>query len=239
LKELSPEQEISVLGFIRAFFRQAVDLLEDPARAPGWVYEDPVVLQVLGQASRLVVRAIEALAAKRPVLKETLERPGLFLDIGSGVGWLAIEAARSWPSFRVVGIDPWEPALSLARQNLAGSDVADRVTFRAEGLESLKESEKYSLVWLASPFIPKAVVEDALPKIQQSLKPGGWFVFGLFNGPPTPLAEALTKLRIVRNGGYPWTVEEATARLRTLGYESIEEFSPGAPILMVVGRKPG
>ena len=47
--------------------------------------------------------------------------------VGTGVGWLAIEAARSWPALRVVGIDSWEPALILARKNLAQSGVVERV----------------------------------------------------------------------------------------------------------------
>src|SRR5581483_3834748 len=111
VEDTPPEGQIAVLGFIRAFFRQALDLLDNPSRPPGWVYDDPVILQVQGQASRLVVRGIEALAVRRPSLRRTLDAPGRFLDIGSGVGWLAIEAARSWPGYRVVGIDPWPPAL--------------------------------------------------------------------------------------------------------------------------------
>jgi precorrin-6B methylase 2 len=54
-----------------------------------------------------------------------LRRPGAFFDIGTGVGWLAIEAARFWPALRVVGIDPWEAVLTLARNNLAKSGIAD------------------------------------------------------------------------------------------------------------------
>jgi hypothetical protein len=41
-----------------------MDLLENPERAPGWVYEDPVVLDSQGQVSRLIVRGIGASAAQ-------------------------------------------------------------------------------------------------------------------------------------------------------------------------------
>jgi methylase of polypeptide subunit release factors len=80
------------------------------------------------------VRGIEALAAQRPWLSEALRRPGAFLDIGTGGGWLAVEATRSWPAQRVVGLDPWEPALVLARRNLAQSGVADRVELHRSAL---------------------------------------------------------------------------------------------------------
>lgn len=104
LDGIDPQQEATVLAFITAFFRQAVDLLENPARRPGWLYDDPIVLQSQGQASRLVVRGIEALAARLPELGTMLRQPGAFLDVGTGVGLLAIEAAHSWPALNVVGI---------------------------------------------------------------------------------------------------------------------------------------
>jgi SAM-dependent methyltransferase len=101
--------------------RQAIDLMENPAHAPGWNYEDPVVLESQGQVSRLIVRGIDMLATQRPDISATLRQPGAFLDVGTGVGWLAIEAARTWPALRVVGIDSWDPALTLAQKNLTQS----------------------------------------------------------------------------------------------------------------------
>jgi hypothetical protein len=63
LHEINLSQAQSALGLIRTSFRQAMDLLEHPERAPGWAYEDPVVLDSQGQLSRLIVRGIEAAAA--------------------------------------------------------------------------------------------------------------------------------------------------------------------------------
>jgi cyclopropane fatty-acyl-phospholipid synthase-like methyltransferase len=53
-----------------------------------------------------------------------------FLDIGTGVGWLAIEAAKTWPGMRVVGLDIWEPSLQLAATNISAEGLTDRVTLR-------------------------------------------------------------------------------------------------------------
>src|SRR5215469_2171327 len=129
---LDPNQERAALALIQTSFRQALDLLENPARTPGWTCEDPVILESQGQVSRLIVRNIGKVAAERPEIGFALGKPGTFLDIGTGVGWLAIEAARAWPALRVVGIDPWEPALSLAHKNLAGSGVEERVELRLQ-----------------------------------------------------------------------------------------------------------
>ena len=88
LDGIDVSQKTAVLAIIEATFRQAADLPERPARAPGWTYEDPVVLEAQGQASRIIVRAIGALAERRPQLAAALHRPAAFLDIGrvSG-GW--------------------------------------------------------------------------------------------------------------------------------------------------------
>ena len=39
---------------IQASFRQGIDLLENPTRAPGWNYEDPVILESPGPGGWLV-----------------------------------------------------------------------------------------------------------------------------------------------------------------------------------------
>jgi precorrin-6B methylase 2 len=238
LEKVDSHQQAAALALIQTIFRQALDLLENPARAPGWIYTDEDILQSQGQVSRLVVRGIETLAAQRPALSEALRRPSAFLDIGTGGGWLAIEAARSWPAQRVVGLDPWEPALVLARKNLAQSGVAERVELRAQRVELLTEEAAFTLAWLPGPFIAAEIADRALQRVHRALVPGGWLIFGFNPPPPTPLAEAVASLRIVRSGGHPWTSSEVEEKLRAKGFEQIEAYSPAPPILFVVGRRP-
>ena len=238
LENVDANQRAAALALIQVIFRQALDLLENPARPPGWSYTDPDILQSQGQVSRLIVRGIEALAARRPALSEALRQPGAFLDVGTGAGWLALEAARSWPALRVVGIDPWEPALALARKNVAASGVAERVELRLQSVESLQEQTTFSLAWLPGPFIGAEIADRSLERIHRALVPGGWLIFG-FNPPlPGPLAEALASVRIVRSGGHPWTSKAVEEQLRAHGFEQIEVYSPAPPILFVVGRGP-
>ncbi len=237
LEGVDTHQEAAALAFITSFFHQAIDLLENPGRPSGWTYEDPIVLQSQGQASRLVARGIEALGKRQPDLGETLRRPGTFLDVGTGVGLLAIEAAQSWPAMQVVGIDIWAPALALARMNVESNQVADRVELRNQDVQRLDDRERYTLAWLAGPFIPYDIVTVALERIHRALAPGGWLVFGLYAPQPNLLGEALNNLRIVRSGGHPWAVDEILTRLRALDFSQIDSFSPNPPIQFVFGRK--
>lgn len=238
LDSVGADQEAVCLAFIRAFFRQALDLLENPARAPGWTYEDPVVLQAMGQASRRVVHAIDELASQRPRLRKTLDQPGALLDIGTGVGWLGIEAARTWPALAVVGIDIWEPALALARKNCADTGLSHRVALRRQDVRELDDRDAYSVIWLPGPFIPREVAESSLERAREAIRPGGWIVFGLYAPAPDPLGQALNNLRIVRGGGHPWSVADVETRLSALGFEHVEAFAPGPPILFVIGQRP-
>jgi tRNA1(Val) A37 N6-methylase TrmN6 len=50
-----------------------------------------------------------------------------FLDVGTGVGLLAVAAARVWPAATIVGIDPWEPSLERARANVAQAGLDGRM----------------------------------------------------------------------------------------------------------------
>jgi ubiquinone/menaquinone biosynthesis C-methylase UbiE len=238
LENIDINHQAAALALIHSTFRQALDLLENPARAPGWSYTDPEILQSQGRVSRLIVRGIETMARQLPELSEALRRPGAFLDVGTGTGWLALEAARSWPSLRVVGIDPWEPALTLARENLGASEVVERVEFRRQSVELLQEEAAFSLAWLPGPFIAAEFADRALERVHRALVPGGWLIFGSNPPLPGPLAEALASLRIVRSGGYPWTAKEVEEKLRTNGFDQIQVYSPASPILFVAGRRP-
>lgn len=239
LNDITPEQEAIALAAIRVGFHHAVDLLDDPGRAPGWQDEDPAVLQTIGQRSRRVVRQIDAFAAMRPSLKQTIDGGGTFLDIGTGVGGLAIEAARTWPQMDIVGIDISEPALALADSNVAASGLHDRIALRKQDVTDLEDRETYAVVFCPAPFLPQETAEAAMANALKALVPGGWFVFGLFPPPPDPLGEALTALRIVRCGGHPWTKVEVEKRLRGLGFEQVETFCPGSLSWLAFGRKPG
>jgi SAM-dependent methyltransferase len=139
---------------------------------------------------------------------------------------------------RVVGIDFWEPALNLARKNLAPSGVAERVEFRLQRVEHLDDERVFTLAWLPGPFIAEEILALVLERVHRALAPGGWLIFGLYVPPPNKLGEAITNLRIVRSGGHPWTTQEAMKRLEAAGFERIESVLPSPSIIFVLGQRP-
>jgi len=99
-------EEINVaLNYIIFQTEEARELLHDPARPPTWCIDDPAVLQSMGDLSRMLPRRMLAFAADRPALATAFT--GRFLDVGTGVGAIALEAAARCPALRVVGLDIW------------------------------------------------------------------------------------------------------------------------------------
>ena len=99
---LEPGQIATVIGQLTYALQEALDLIQEPEREPGWSYENPAVLQERGRGSRAGARLFENIARQRPSLAAVLESNCRFLDVGIGAGWLSIECAKIWPSMRIV-----------------------------------------------------------------------------------------------------------------------------------------
>jgi SAM-dependent methyltransferase len=236
----SPQERQAVLGFIRAFVRQAADLIDDPGRPAGWSYDDPVVLQSIGRGSASIAGVIASVAPRLTDLDARLHgESAAILDVGVGTGWLAMALAERYTSARVVGLDVWEPALTLARENVARSTVADRVELRNQDATALDDVDRFDLAWLACPFLSLDVVAPAVGRTFVALRPGGWIVLGLFAGPDDPLAARLTELRTVRSGGHAWTANELLAIAAAAGFADTHEVTRtwSEPLRLVVGRR--
>jgi hypothetical protein len=87
----------------------------------------------------------------------------------------------------VVGIDVFDAALAVAREDVAASEVADRIDVRDVSVRNLLESSTFALAWLPQPFIARSDVIVAVARTFDALVPGGWLVM--------PIAEAATHLR--------------------------------------------
>src|SRR5207302_2060644 len=126
---------------------------------------------------------------------------GSFLDVGTGVGLLAVAAAGVWPQARIVGLDRWEPSLERARANVAAAGLGERIELRRQDLGALDDVDAYECVWVPTFFFTEAALVDALPRVLRATRPGGWVVAGHFTGAPDPLVAAVTTLRTLRGGG--------------------------------------
>jgi methylase of polypeptide subunit release factors len=194
--------------------------LQHPARPPAWHIEDPAVLQSMGDMSRMLPRRIMAFAADRPALAKALT--GRFLDVGTGVGAIALEAAARNPTLRVVGLDIWDPAIAIARANVAASAVHERIEIRKQSIAELAEAATYTLAFLAAPFMGKALIEVALDRLAVAVAPEGYLVVSIYIPPADKVLGPLIELRRVRNGGHPWTIEDMGAAMTSRGFVDLE-----------------
>jgi precorrin-6B methylase 2 len=239
-EDLDETERQSTIGTVTSFFKQALELIENPARSGGWVYTDPQVLQSQGQSSGAVPPLIASVAPSLAGLDEALAREGAhILDIGSGVAALSISCCRVWPTASVVGIDPWEPAMELARRNVSEAGLEDRITLRAVAVEDLTDIDVFDLAWVPAPFLPRSVLESSVPVVARSLRPGGWLILGRYAAPQEALPEALADLRTVRGGGTPLSDDEAVALLERGGLSNVRSVRSdwAAPIRFVAGQR--
>jgi precorrin-6B methylase 2 len=242
VESAAPDELEAALAPIRALAVQSADLLADPWRAPGWSYTDIDLLEAQGRTSAAFAAVLKtAVAPALSGLTERLSSPGaVFLDVGVGVAGLAVAMCRAWPELRVIGIDPWQPALELARRNAERAGLAARIELRHQRVEELTERDAVDLCWLAAPFLPRSALAAGLERVAAALRPGGWAVIDTYRG-GDDLASALARLRTARSGGASLSAGQAEELLAGAGLESIATFpvDSGVPMLLVAGQRPG
>ena len=134
------------------------------------------------------LRRPEAFAALEQALAAVPGEPRRVLDLGTGTGAAAFEAARRFPSAEVVGVDLSEQMLAQARSKTP-PELAGRVTFQAADAERLPFGDaSFDLVLLANmiPFF------DELVRV---VAPGGRVVFSFSGGSGTPIWVPPERLR--------------------------------------------
>ena len=231
VEELPPAQQAMVAAIVRLYLTQSLDLLDDPTRAAGWTYTDPVILDGWGRGSAMVPGVI----ASVPALSD-VER---LLDVGTGVGLLAVAAAGVWPKATIVGIDVWEPSLDRARANVAQAGLQDRVTLRNQDVVDIDDVDEFDCVWLPTFFFTEAQLSEVVPRLVHATRPGGRLVVGTFAAPPDPLAAAVSTLRTIRGGGIELDTKRATELLEQAGCTAVETLArrPGIPMEFIIGQK--
>jgi SAM-dependent methyltransferase len=227
--ELTPKQRAVVTGFATSYLRQALDLLEHPERPGEWSHSDPAVLQAQGAASAVVASLIAGAGLGRP--------DAHILDVGTGVARLAIAFCETYPAATVVGLDPWEPSLRLARQNVAAAGLETRITLLDTPVERFHDDAGFDLVWLPSFFIPETALDTALANVLRVTRPGGAVVVGVSDVSEDELTGAVDDLMTVRSGGTPLTPAQAITRLERAGFGAVREIERSwrAPLRLVVG----
>jgi len=222
----------TVTGDIRTHLMQAVAFLDSAsasAASTTWEHTDPRVLQSQGEASSVIPAMVKMMLA--PMLGDLasrLERPGAkLLDVGTGVGALAISACRAFPQLAVVGIDPFGVPLELARANVTRAGLAERIELRQQRAEELRDEGAFACAWLPAFFIAADQLPAAIARVAAALEPGGWVLMGASGGGDAK-QRAINELVVDVWGGPALTTAAAEMMLREAGLREVRTL-PGPP----------
>lgn len=231
---------------LRSTRLQTAELVGRAARGTialdGWNYSDPDLLEAQGvRSAEMVVPWVERLFPNLEGLSERLRKPtARFLDVGSGVGRLTIEMCRRFQNLQVVGIDPFETSLTLARRNVAEAGLADRIELRPQRVQDLSDDRCYDLAWVPVMFLPADVAARGLHRVRTALRPGGWAVLGSLAVEGSEIQPAILRLVSLLYGSGRLSPEHATTMLTAAGFENVLALPamPGVPQRTIVGRRP-
>jgi 2-polyprenyl-3-methyl-5-hydroxy-6-metoxy-1,4-benzoquinol methylase len=237
-----PPMRNALIGQLRTDILQPVDFVKaSRASMPrvGWVHTDKEILQAQGDASSVLpmllkMQIIPQLGDLGARMEDKATR---FLDVGVGVGALAVAMCRMWPNLSAVGLDVADAPLELARENVARAGLNERIELRKTGVEELREEAAFDLAWLPGFFIPQALMAKAMARIHAALKPGGWVIVATLGG-GTDRQKAVAGLITDVWGGPQMPAAEGTSLLTAAGFSTVRVL-PGpewAPATVVAQR---
>lgn len=238
LDGLSEDERLQAHATIRATLRHALDLVEHPRRSKGWDFDDPVLLNGQGRSSMAIARMISGFADREETVEACLSAEGArFLDVGSGAGWISIAMARAFAGLKVDGIDIHAPALEVARQNLAGTGLDNRINFHDRNVLDADDLGPFSAIWLPLMFLPDAVARQAITILANRLTPGGCLFVGNFRLSQDALSSAMAQLQATRAGGRVWDVTELRALGEAEGLVQVGDAGAGTGVMVLAMRR--
>lgn len=221
-----------------SFVQQA----RDHTLAPGWHFTDPAILHAQGNGGIILGQIIaDQLIPLLPGLRDRLAAPtAAFLDVGTGVGRIAVEMCRRFPQLRVVGIDTQEAPLVQAKRAVAVAGCADRIELRRQAVEELSDREAFDLAWLPQFFLSGEVFARGLRTVYEALRPGGWLLLASGARDGSDLGAAVSRLQDTLLGGDARTAEQVAALASQAGYVPVQILPtpPGEPLTGLVAQRP-
>jgi 2-polyprenyl-3-methyl-5-hydroxy-6-metoxy-1,4-benzoquinol methylase len=240
---LTDEAIGQLLANLRTTYQQSRDLV-DRAKlrrlSAGWMYTDPEILHAQGASGRAGARALAEQAVPHlPGLAERLSAPSAsFLDVGVGVGVIAIEMCRRYPTLRVVGLEPAEAPRREALANIERAGFSDRIEIRDQQVEALTDVETFDLGYLPQVFLSEDAFLRGLATVWRALRHGGWLILPAISVPGNDFQATLSRLRNTLWGGgarLPGQVAEAVTRS---GFTDVQVRPVGGTRYMVLARRP-
>jgi SAM-dependent methyltransferase len=233
-------------GELRATELLTVDLVDrfrlPEASKTGWHYTDPALLQSWGRRSvEQVALWTEVLFERLEGLVEALQAPGArFLDVGTGVGRLGIAMCRHFPNLEVVGVDPLEAAIDLARRNIAEAGLSDRFELRAMPVQDLTDEALFELAWVPVMFLSRRSAAEGFGRIFHALRPLGWLIVGAVATKGKGIEPAVLRLMSFLFSGSLVTPEDAAEMMKHAGFDDVQVLpaAEGFANRTIVGRRP-
>lgn len=112
----------------------------------------------------------------------TLDEGATIVELGIGPGLLAIELHKLWPRARIIGVDPSEEMLSIARKNAEEAGVPGFEAKLGTAEEIPLAPESAELVVSQSSFHEWEGPHKGLGEAFRILKPGGSLILKDYNG---------------------------------------------------------
>jgi SAM-dependent methyltransferase len=240
LTQLVESNALDLVPHLAAPILQCASLISG---AKHWTAQDDEALVAQGRASAQGVPMMKAFVV--PMLDglgELLDGPAPeMLDVGVGSAAMAVEYCRNFPSLRIVGLDVFPRVLEIAERIVRDAGMSDRIELRNQDVATLDDVERFTIGWMPAPFVPRAALDAAIPRMVRALVPGGWIIVG-HGGTPEVVGQeqerAITRFKTAAFGGTPLDIDEAQTLLRAAGLDGVTTLPtpPGAPRL-TVGRR--
>ncbi len=126
---------------------------------------------------------------RREAIRATaLDRDGRLLDVCTGTGDMALEAARQFPDAQIVGVDFSRPMIALGEAKVANARLTDRIQLQAAPAEALPfPDESFDAATVAFGLRNLPDRQRGLHEMYRVVKSGGCAVVLEFTTPTNPL----------------------------------------------------
>ena len=93
--------------------------------------------------------------------------PARVLDLGTGSGAIALAMAKELPAAAVTAVEVSDEALALARENAAGTGLAERITFlKSSWFAALPAEARFDLIVANPPYLSAEETAATAPEVQ-------------------------------------------------------------------------
>lgn len=232
---LTADEAAVMLGTIRSNYLLDAKHMFAHQRMDAWEHDEPEILEGVGDSARDRAHLItHALVPECEGLAQRFEAGASVLDVGTGVAATALELVSIWPNLRIVGLEPWAPAIRLARDKVQQAGLDTQIELREQGVEALADESAYDFIHFANSYIREALVLSGLERCLRALRPGGWLSITAIDDTRPPQMVAMSRLRETQRGGAAWSSEHAVGVLKRIGFVDVQPL-PGVG-WVIVGR---